>query len=61
MSISLEDIVPLLTKDNKNMFLQIVSGVSLETKEQNLRRSIIFSVLALFIYNEKDFLIKNVK
>lgn len=54
MSNSLDDIVPHLTKDNKNMFLQIVSGVSLETKEQNLRRSIIFAFV-LFIYNEKDF------
>lgn len=54
MNISLDDIVPQLTKDNKNMFIQIVSGVSLETKEQNIRRSIIFSFV-LFIYNEKDF------
>lgn len=60
MSISLEDIVPHLTKDNKNMFLQIVSGVSLETKEQNLRRSIIFHLHYLYTMR-KISLIKNVK
>lgn len=54
MKISLDELTPHLVKDNKEMFIKIISSVSMETKEQNIRRSIIFCFV-LFIYNEKDF------
>lgn len=54
MQLSLNDLIPYFTKDNKDMFIRIISNVSISTKEQNIRRSIIFSFI-LFIYNEKDF------
>lgn len=54
MQISLDDLLPYFTKENKNMFLKIIAGASYDAKEQNIRRSIIFSFV-LFIYNEKDF------
>lgn len=54
MNLSLDDMIQHLTKDNKKMFIEVISKASLEAKEQNIRRSIIFSFM-LFIYNEKDF------
>lgn len=54
MNLSLEDLIPHLTKENKEMFVKIINRVSYDTKEQNIRRSILFSFL-LFVYNEKDF------
>lgn len=54
MNISLDDLIPNLSRKNKEMFLKIVSGVSYDAKEKNIRRSIIFAFI-LFVYNEKDF------
>lgn len=54
MHLSLEDLIPHLTRQNKEMFIKIIASVSFHAKEQNIRRSIIFSFV-LFIYNEKDF------
>lgn len=54
MNISLDDMIPYLTRDNKDMFIQIITHVSIDAKEQNIRRSIMFAFI-LFVYNEKDF------
>lgn len=54
MNLSLEDLIPHLTRQNREMFIKIIASVSFDAKEQNIRRSIIFSFV-LFIYNEKDF------
>lgn len=54
MNMTLDDLMPYFTKENKDMFIKIISGTSYDTKEQNLQRSIIFAFV-LFIYNEKDF------
>ena len=54
MKLSLKDIIPYLTRENKEMFLKIITNVSLDAKERNIRRSIIFSFI-LFVYNENDF------
>lgn len=54
MTLSFEDLVPHLTRQNKEMFIKTIASVSFDAKEQNIRRSIIFSFV-LFIYNEKEF------
>lgn len=54
LNISLDELYQHFTKENKEMFIKIISGASYEAKEQNIRTSIIFSYI-LFIYNEKDF------
>ena len=54
LNISLDELLLHFTKENKKMFLDIISGASYEAKEQNIRKSIIFSFI-LFLYNEKDF------
>lgn len=54
LNITLDELLRYFTKENKKMFLDIISGASYEAKEQNIRKSIIFSFV-LFLYNEKDF------
>lgn len=54
LNISLEEILPHVNRENKEMFMNIIYNTPLEAKESNIRRSIIFSFL-LFFYNEKDF------
>lgn len=54
MNISLEDLLTNLLRKNKEMFLKIVSEVSFDAKEKNIRSSIIFA-FCLFMYNEKDY------
>lgn len=54
LNISLEELLPNLTRNNKEMFLDIIKRTSIDAKEKNVRRSIVFSFV-LFYYNEKDF------
>lgn len=54
LNISLEELLPHINRKNKEMFMNIIYNTSLEAKEANIRRSIIFSFI-LFFYNEKDF------
>lgn len=54
LNISLEELLPHVNRENKDMFVNIIYNTPLEAKEVNIRRSIIFSFL-LFLYNEKDF------
>lgn len=54
MKLSLDDLIPCLTRANREMFIKIISGASVEVKEENFATSIALA-FALFIYNEKDF------
>lgn len=54
LNLAFDDLLPYISKDNKEMFMRIISSAPIKFKENNLRRSMIFS-LVLFFYNEKDF------
>lgn len=54
LSFAMEDLLSYLNRENKEMFIKIPSMVSYETKERNIRQSIIFAYI-LFMYHEKDF------
>ena len=54
MNFSLEDIIGYVNKQNKDLFIKIVSNCSYDAKEKNIRSSIILCFV-LYMYNEKEF------
>lgn len=54
LNVSLDEMLPYVNRENKDMFMNIIYHTPLEAKERNIRRSLVFGFL-LFLYNEKDF------